>query len=331
MKKKMLRFLAFALTPALLLGTCLGCGNQAAPETTESTDPPKSTVSQAAMDALDGKKIIFLGNSFTFHGYAIKQIKENILTQAERVGDPGFFYQLCKRAGAEVSITNWCFGGHDITDYLGGPCEKKKDCQGQDHASFLVDRNFDYVALQLSVEKKYQGDLAAHLQPVMDMFREANPNVKFILLVPHMAYDEAYDWAQDVDTLKGSGIIICNWGKMLDDIVNGKVQVPGAKQSYARPTFVISQDEKDGYHQNVLAGYITAAMLYSALTGESAVGLPYDFCDDPSIHPQYDLEDFKARKYTYEKFTNFVEVFRSPEDMAGLQQLVDQYIKEANG
>lgn len=323
----MKKVLTFALASALSLNFCLGCGNQAAPETTADPEP---TVSQAAVDALDGKKIIFLGNSFTFHGYAIKQIKENVLAQTERVGDEGFFYQLCKRAGAEVSITNWCFGGHDITDYLGGPCGQKKDCQGQDHAAFLTDRNFDYVALQLSVEKKYEGDLAAHLQPVMDMFREANPNVKFLLLVPHMAYDQNYKWAQDVEALKGSDILICNWGKMLEDIVKGEVQVPGAKQSYARPTFVISQDEKDGYHQNVLAGYLTAAMVYSAITGESAQGLPYDFCDDTSVHPQFDLEDYKARKYVYEPYTNFVEVFRSPEDMAGLQQLVDQYIAKYN-
>jgi hypothetical protein len=38
------------------------------------------------------------------------------------------------------------------------------------------------------------------------------------------------------------------------------------------------------------------------------------------------LEAYKAEKYTFNKGTNFVEVFRSPADMKGLQQLIDQYV-----
>ena len=68
-------------------------------------------------------------------------------------------------------------------------------------------------------------------------------------------------------------------------------------------------------------------MVYCAITGESAVGLPYDFCDDSTINKDFDLEAYKEEKYTYEKFTNFIEVFQSPEDMNGLQQLIDQYLK----
>ena len=97
MRKSVCCCLALALAAVHLLGVISGCGNSAKPESTvAATTEPK--VSQAAVEALDGKKVIFGGNSFTFHGYAIKQIKENILLQAEREGDEGFFYQLCKRA-----------------------------------------------------------------------------------------------------------------------------------------------------------------------------------------------------------------------------------------
>ena len=67
-------------------------------------------------------------------------------------------------------------------------------------------------------------------------------------------------------------------------------------------------------------------MVYSAITGDSAVGQPYGFCDDPTVDPQFDLEAYKEKRYVYEPHTNFIEVFRSEADMTGLQQLVDQYL-----
>ena len=324
MKLYFRKILALALTPALLLGTCAGCGSAPVQETTPATTEPQ--ISQAAVEALDGKKIIFVGNSFTQMAYAIMPKQDNELFQESRTGVQGFFYELCKANGAEVSITNWCFGGHDITDTFGGPCPANKDCKGQDHESFLTDRYFDYVAIQLSVEKQYGGDLMAHLSYIMDFFKRENPNVKFLLLVPHMAYDENYKWNPDVETLKGGDVLVCNWGKMLQDIIKGETQVPGGTQQYARPTFVISRDATDGYHQNILAGYLTAVMVYSGITGDSAVGQPYDFCDDPTVDPLFDLEEHKAKRYVYEPYTNFIEVFRSEADMQGLQQLVDQYL-----
>lgn len=327
MKKRLFRFLALALTAVLLPGMCTGCGEAKVPETTAATE---SSVSQKAVEALDGKKIIFIGNSFTFHGYALTHVKEAVLTQAERTGDYGYFYQLCKRGGAEVTVTNWCFGGHNLSDIFFEPCTLNKDCKGTDHKTYLTDTNFDYVVIQPYIEKDYAGDLAAYLKPVMDIFRESNPNVKFLLVVPHMACEENRPWVDDIAVAKELGITVCNWGQMLHDIVEGRTQVPGAVQQYARPTFVVSASEKDGYHQNLLAGYITAVMIYCAITGESAVGQPYDFCDDSTINPQFNFEDYKSRKYVYEPYTNFIEVFRSEADMKGLQQLVDQYIAQYN-
>ena len=67
-------------------------------------------------------------------------------------------------------------------------------------------------------------------------------------------------------------------------------------------------------------------MIYCAITGDSAVGMPYDFCNDSSIDTRFNFEAYKADKYVYDTFTNFIEIFESNSDMAGLQQLVDQYI-----
>lgn len=327
MKRSCLRFLSIVLILTVLLGSIAGCGNTQAPETTGAAEP---TVSQAAKEKLDGKKIAFVGNSYTFWGYAVLEKGYSILDQQSRNGDRGLFYQLCKAMGAEVSVTNWCFGAHDLTDMLCEPCRRELTCKGIPHFEYMTDRSFDYVVLQPYVERNYAGELNLHLQPMLDFFREANPDVKFLLVVPHMAWEKDYVWVKELDKLDRSNITVCNWGRMFHEIANGTMQVPGAVQSYGRPTFVISASEQDGHHQNMLGGYLTAAMVYSAITGQSAVGLPYDFCDDPAVHPKFDLESYKQLYYVYEPYTNFVEVFRSPADMQGLQQLVDVYLKDGN-
>ena len=197
--------------------------------------------------------------------------------------------------------------------------------------AYFDDPAFDYVAIQLYVEPEYEGDLVVHLQPTMDFFRAANPDVKFLLLVPHMTYVKKYAWRDDIAAAAEAGITVVNWGAMLDDIVNKQVEVPGATQQYFMGSFVISRSEKDGHHQNLLVGYLTALMVYCAITGDSAVGQPYAFADDTSIHPNFDMEAFREEYYTHEPYTNFVEIYRSESDMLGLQQLVDQYIANFNG
>lgn len=314
------RIVAMLAALVCLVG-CFGCTAGKPAETTEDTKPK---VSQAAIDALDGKKVLIVGNSYAYYGRCVLRVGTKPYEQAPRSNDKGYFYQLCKRMGAEVSVTNWTFGDHSLWESLGNQCSRE-ECNGVDHLSYLTDRYFDYVVLT-PYERTYDGDLNEYLKPMLDIFREANPNVKFLFCVPHMTYDQTWTWLPYLKDLDQNTIALCNWGRMLDDIVKGKVEVPGAEQEYYRPTFVVSVSEKDGYHQNLLAGYITAAMIYCTITGDSAVGLPYDFCDDSSLHPDFDLEAYKAEKYTFNKGTNFVEVFRSPADMKGLQQLIDQYV-----
>lgn len=331
MMKHTLRFLALLLSIAALPGLFAGCSKnsntQTAPPTGTTAD---TTAPQTQKETLDGKRVIFIGNSYTQAAHAVMDKGFSKLAQNERTDNEGFFYQLCKANGMDVTVTNWCFGGHNTTDTFAPFCTAGKPCEGESHPNYLTDRYYDYVAIQCYNEPAYTGDLAAHLQPIVDFFREANPQVKFLLLVPHMAYDREFLWAKDVGSMAEAGFIVCNWGGMLYDICKGNVQVPGAQHPYARPTFVISVDAKDGHHQNILAGYLTALMAYCAITGDSAVGQRYDFCDDPTINQKFDLEYHKREKYVYEPYTNFVEVFRSEPDMQGLQQLVDQYIAKYN-
>ena len=330
---------------SLLLVLCLmasfvACGEDGnkseSPETTaaptETTAAPEPTVSAEAKAALDGKKLLFIGNSYTYWGNAVINKPSTVMDQASRENDQGLFYQLCKANGIDVKVTNWVFAGHNFTDIMSHECLlEEASCEHKDHLSYLVDPVFDYVCMQPFFETEYAGDIVTHLTPAMDFFREANPNVKFLLLVPHATYFRDFVWKGELQAAADAGITVVNWGGMLDDIVNKRVEVPGATQQYFFNSFVISKSEKDGHHQNMLAGYLTVLMTYCAITGDSAVGQPYDFVDNSTLHPNFDMEAFKAQNYTYDTFTNFVEIYRSPADMAGLQQLADQYLAKYNG
>jgi len=104
--------------------------------------------------------------------------------------------------------------------------------------------------------------------------------------------------------------------------------VPGGEQQYFKNTFIVSKSKDDGFHPNMFTGYLTALFAYCAITGESAVGQTYAFCNDTSISSKFNFESYKSQYYTYDTFTNFTDVFASEADMNGLQQLVDQYLAE---
>ncbi len=325
----MKRVFTLILALALLLSLA-ACGAAPAETTAAPTEttapPPEATTPQSSLDALDGKKIIFIGNSYTFFGKVVLNQGYTVLTQQERTDNRGLFYYLCKEKGIDVEVTNWTFGGHDITDSMGHSCTVNQDCLGKDHLSYLTDPYFDYVCIQPFFEGEYAGDLVTHLTPTLELFRQANPDVKFLLLVPHATYFRNFVWKNELQSAVDAGITVVNWGGLMDDLINKRVSIPDSTQQYFFSTFVVSKDENDGHHQNLLGGYLTAMMTYCAITGESAVGQPYAFADDPSIDPNFDMEKFQKENYIYEPFTNFVEIYRSETDMLGLQQLADQYI-----
>ena len=330
----MKRLFAILLTLALMLSVA-ACGASAEPAGTTAapteTTEAAPTISQAAIDALEGKKVLFIGNSYTYWGSVVINKNVDVMDQESRSNDKGLFYQLCKENGINVSVTNWIFAGHNFTDIMSHECLiEDASCRGKDHQSYLKDANFDYVCMQPFFETEYAGDLVTHLTPAMEFFREANPDVKFLLLVPHATYFRNFKWKGELQAAADAGITVVNWGGMLDDIVNKVVEVPGGTQQYFQQSFVVSRTENDGHHQNLLAGYITAMMTYCAITGDSAVGQPYAFADDPSIHPNFDMEKFQKENYVYETFTNFVDIYRSEADMLGLQQLTDEYIAKFN-
>ena len=277
-----------------------------------------------------GKKVLFIGNSFTYYGKCVVFKDRTVLEQEPRNNDEGYFYQICKANGADVSVTNWTWGGHALRDTFGEKCAYGKECDGENHFSYLKDLVYDYVVIQEGSRNEGSASTIEWCKKIMEIFKEANPNVKFLFPV-HIGYyilSPSYkDLLLNIEEFEKLGMTVFNWGKLVNDVMTGKIKVPGAKEEYNKNSFIVNQSEKDGFHPNMLSGYITALMTYCAITGESAVGQDYSFCKDTAVNKDFDAEKYCSTYYTYDgATTNFPQIFDSKSDMKGIQQLIDKYL-----
>ena len=297
----------------------------------EETNTVAITSNENAVNILDGKKVIFIGNSFTYRGLCVLQKKLDELTQEERSNDEGYFYQLCRENGADVSVTNWTFGSHALHNMFKNDCTVKGECNGVNHESYLKDRYFDYVFIQPGRGTTSSENLISDIEYIIATFREANPNVKFIFLGCAAYYgvnqnDTVYQEILDkYDEVEALGIEIADWGKLVNDLINGTAKVSNSEFEYNKNTFIV----KDAYHQNMLTGYITTLYAYCTITGEKAVGQPYDFYNDKELNIKFDIPDYVSYYYKNgTEDTSADEIMESPYDMMEIQKLVDEYMNK---
>ncbi len=281
--------------------------------------------------SLDGKRVIFIGNSYVYYGRTVLNQSSSVMTQAERENDKGFFYQLCKENGQEVNVTNWTFGGHGLADFFGAPCAHASSaCKGTRHEDELKNRYYDYVFVSPGGGDRQASTIADDFDNIIKFFKDANPDVKIVCLA-NLGCHGYSSFGTDLPaiynyypTLADKGVIMADWGGLVYRIMHGIYTVPGGSQTYGKNTFIV----KDGFHPNMLAGYITTLMAYCAVTGESAVGQTYDFCNNVRVNAKFSFANYVKDNYTEAKPTNFPDVFASEGDMRGIQQLVDRYIAE---
>lgn len=330
-----MRKLLIWLLTVLTVFAMVGCGAEPKETTapTGSTPPAETTTptepfqkEEAVLE--NGDKIIFIGNSFTYYGKCVLDKGQKEFGLDKRANDQGYFYQVCKANGIEVSVTNFTFGGHQLKDFYSGKCAANRGHDGLNHLEYLTDRDYDYVVLQQGSGGKDMEDILSECQPLMNIFLKENPNTQFVFLVHHWAHLSDHSYLSNVKQLEEAGFIVVDWGALVADVIEGTTQVPNATQTYDKNSFVISKSMDDGFHENLLAGYITAQMTYCALTGESAQGQDYSFCGNKTINSSFDFEMFKANQYLFQRETNFIEIFNSEADMLGLQRLIDQYLAQ---
>ena len=159
----MKRIVSLLLVLCLMLAMLVGCGaaeNTQQPTTTaapsETTEP---YVELTGKEALQGKRIMFIGNSYLFCGYTVLQGDCNVVMQDDRENDQGIFYQLCKANGIDVSVTSWAYGSHSMCDFFDGYCGAGRECDGMDHEIHITNPYFDYVVLQFHSERNYTGNV----------------------------------------------------------------------------------------------------------------------------------------------------------------------------
>lgn len=293
--------------------------------------------------ALDNKKVLFIGCSYMYYGGLVERTGANRFEQDVRTeGETGFFKRLCAENGVKnVQVTDWTYGGHDLTDLFGGNCDADDyHCTGRDHLADLVDKDYDYVIILdiashcESAEKFYNNAVT-----VGDMFKEANPDVKLYYMLYTQYYsskNEKYSVLRKVtEPLRNYGYTVIDWGAVCYDVMNGNTQVPGATQEYNKQSFVVSNDKSDGHHQNLLAGYLATIMTYATITGETTVGQPYKWIY-PLSSKYLNIDRFIKDHYKYddpatpnnEAKTNMKEIFYSDADMLGLQTVCEQYLSK---
>ncbi len=341
MKRYLRRITASLLCLSILLGLIACAGGEVPAETMQSEDVTtvfetikEETTEMAEIKekvSLDGKRVIFIGNSYVFHGRTVITQSSSVMTQAEREGDRGFFYQLCKENGQELNVTNWTFGGHGLADFFGAPCAHASSaCRGTRHEDELKNRCYDYVFVSPGGGDRQASTIADDFDNIIKFFKDANPDVKIVCLA-NLGCHGYSSFGTDLPaiynyypTLAEKGVIMADWGGLVYRIMHSIYTVPGGSQTYGKNTFIV----KDGFHPNMLSGYIAALMAYCTVTGESAVGQTYDFCNDVRVNAKFSFANYVKDNYTEAKTTNFPDIFKSEGDMRGIQELVDNYIAE---
>ncbi|MBO5867808.1 MAG: hypothetical protein J6Q54_02735 [Oscillospiraceae bacterium] len=271
---------------------------------------------------LQGKRVIFFGNSHTYYSHCVMD-QGRSTEHAKRIDDRGIFYQLCKANGISVSVTNYTFGVHQLSDFYSGCCAAGKH-DGHNHMADIPDYDYDYLILQQGT-KDDNNDLIGDVQKMIAPFQRANTDVKVIFLVHQLAYTRGYAWLKKVELLKEIGVTVVDWGGLFHGILQGTIAVPGTEQSFDLNSFVINQSSKDGYHPNLLAGYVTALMTYCAITGERAEGQPRLF-PDCEILSEVAIDAYRTTYYRYNNSTNFDLLLKSPSEMIGLQKCIDRFM-----
>ncbi len=304
------------------------------------------------------KRIIFIGNSYSYYGNMVQTFtwdaydKETLLKRFTQ--EKGGFYQLCKQNGVKVSVTNWTFGSHTLQDLFGGGCFDKNRHPGYDHLADLKaysNMDYDYVVIQAPTGGAITNieDYKSLLGYVCNIFRSVNPDVKIIYSIPTLLYTQQDERSTEIidaldSMIKKYDLIEANWGKLIADILSGEATVENSTFAYTNNTFLISKSADDGFHPNLLTGYISTQMIYSIITGESAVGEDCSFYTDASLGKKFDVTNFVMTYYVYDNvspaesnttligdgLTNFPEIFASKTDMEGIQKLIDESIKVNN-
>jgi hypothetical protein len=266
--------------------------------------------------SLDGKKVVFIGNSFIYYGGVVE-------TGSQKKTDKGFFYEICKANGENCTVYDCTYGSHHLYDFTSSGCKSGSCHDGADLLKGVPLSSIDYVFISEAGENN-----SNFVKDVKNIMKRFPSTTKFVYLSHSYTHIQNHTKIIDnLDNIQDLGVDIVVWGKLVDDVIDGRVKVPGATVTYKKTTFI--KNKGDSHHPNPLSGYITAQMAYCAVTGKSAVGqMPdvYAIGDTIKYKSQLGYAAFISTHYSSSSSTNFKTVMKSKKDMQGLQELMDKYL-----
>ncbi len=284
-----------------------------------------SPVEVQAATRLNGKKVIFIGNSFVYYGGCTSK-------GSRRQEDSGQFKRLCELNGDNVTVTDCTYGNHSLSDFTASGCvnghTSGTGClgKGKDLLGGLDLSSYDIVFISEagSNPSKFWNNFRAVQK------RFTKPGVEFYYLSHTYTYiNNHYYIVNNFDNFEDIGVQVLEWGRICTELYNGnkapgnmtperkgKLTIPNSKVTYKKNSFI--KNKNDQHHPNPLSGYITALMAYCAASGTLAQGMPYDFINDV-----ININSFISSHYTSSTATNMKEILASEADMQGLQALMD--------
>ncbi|MBR6709379.1 MAG: hypothetical protein IKL84_06845 [Clostridia bacterium] len=259
---------------------------------------------------LDGARVLFVGNSFTYYGRCTVN-RNNIVNN-----DRGYFYQAARAMGDEVHVSSFTFNGSIL----------QTDNQSKTSLYDLMLETFpNYYGKGGEMDEFYAQDVVVLQQQNVDMANTKSVIQKFMKLFPpetrfcvFIHHDNVRRNQRNVlgaaEALRDEGsVIYLPVGHLVYDVWTGKTAVPGATLTYDQDSFCVNQTD-DRHHPNYLTGYLTALTVYYAITDRSIVDCSHSFV---------------ARDLGYYKngaTSNYPEILKSEADMRGLKQLVEVYV-----
>ena len=273
----------------------------------------------AGESSLDGKKIMFAGNSLTYYGEIV------INNDGSPTRNKGVFEKIAESFGDKVKVTNFTYGSAGFTD-------------GRDKASTdgLPASYKDYGLYQLMTELHpnyynnpdgkemdafYDQDIVvfqqrgASISSSYDQVKQLASlfpdDTRFAVIITHYDTKNTSTGTALKKTL-ADGWVVIPAGDLVTDLWDGRIKDTEFK--YTKNDFVIT---KDNVHPNYLTGYIKALMTYCALTARTAVGADYSFVNRSTSY------------YANAEETQFEDVLASSSEMLRIQELIDSYIVKA--
>lgn len=130
---------------------------------------------------LNGKKVLFIGNSFIYYGGCVIKGKQGNT-------DKGIFHAICKSNGDKVKVYDCTYGGHRLRDFTPRGCTSaslhtrlsSSGCKGIGHDLLhgIPTEDIDYVFLSEAGENN--SHFLQDIHAVIARFR--NPKTKFFYL-----------------------------------------------------------------------------------------------------------------------------------------------------